>query len=607
MSTKQKEASKKTFCYNTSMEEKIIGLINEALKKLGIEAKTITLEHPEELLHGDYSTPVALSIFRNEAKESVRGKANTIVLNYNGHEWKSPKDCAEAIAREVRKIDDPMFNKIEVAGPGFINFYLSTDFFVNSIKSLKNRVSITPKKTKEKVMVEYTDANPLKEFHIGHLMSNTVGEAVARLYEEKGNEVKRACYQGDVGMHIAKAVWGALKQKEETGSIDWVSAYPKGAKAFSESELNKKEIEEINKKIYNKDPELFHIYEDGRKASLEKFEEIYKKLGTKFDYYFFESEVADTGKKLVEDNIGKIFEKSEGAVVFHGEEHGLHTRVFINSQGIPTYEAKELGLAKIKSEKYNADRFVVITGNEIIEYFKVLKTVLSLIYPDIATRLEHFPHGMLRLPSGKMSSRTGEVITAESLVSTVEGMVLEKIQDRDFGDGEKKEIAEKVAIGAIKYSILKSSAGSDIIFDFDKSISFEGDSGPYLQYSYARAKSVIRKGEELGLEIDLEKNDSIESNLAIAQKDVAKISDLEKKLYRFDEVVSRSANELEPHYVTNFLTEIAGDFNSYYGNNIIVDENDPATTAYRITLTLAFANVMKKGMEILAIPVLERM
>lgn len=561
------------------MEEKIVGLINEVLGKLGMKAKAVTLEHPEELSHGDYSTPVALTL----AKELQ----------------KKPVEVANMIVQELNQKLPPEIKEVKVAGPGFINFYLSQDFFVNSIKSLKDSVSITPKKTKEKVMVEYTDANPLKEFHIGHLMNNTAGEAIARLYEAQGSEVKRACYQGDVGMHIAKAVWGALKQKEETGSIDWVTAYPKGAKAFEAEESVKKEIEEINKKIYNKDPELFHIYEEGKKISLEKFEEIYKKLGTKFDFYFFESEVAEIGKNLVLDNLGKVFENSDGAIVFHGEKFDphLHTRVFVNSQGIPTYEAKELGLAKVKSEKYPADKYVVVTGNEITDYFKVLKTALGILHPEIAKKIIHYPHGMLRLPSGKMSSRTGEVITAESLIATISDMVFEKIKDREFDVEEKKVIAEKVAVGAIKYSILKSSAGSDIIFDFDKSISFEGDSGPYLQYSYARAKSVIRKSQELGLVI---------SDEMIAPNSLT-LSNLEKKLYKFDEVVSRSADELEPHYVTNYLTEIAGDFNSYYGNNVIVDEKDLATTGYRISLTHAFANVMKKGMEILAIPVLERM
>jgi arginyl-tRNA synthetase len=561
------------------MKEKIVGLINKALNKLGMNAKAVILEHPEELLHGDYSTPVALTL----AKELQ----------------KKPVEVANMIVQELNQKLPPEIKEVKVAGPGFINFYLSQDFFVDSIKTLKDRVSITPKKTREKVMVEYTDANPLKEFHIGHLMNNTAGEAIARLYETQGGEVKRACYQGDVGMHIAKAVWGALKQKEENGKIDWVTAYPKGAKAFEADDSVKKEIEEINKKIYNKDPELFHIYEEGKKISLEKFEEIYKKLGTKFDYYFFESEVAETGKKLVLDNLGKVFENSDGAIVFHGEKFDphLHTRVFVNSQGIPTYEAKELGLAIVKSEKYPADRYVVVTGNEITEYFKVLKTALGILHPEISEKIIHYPHGMLRLPSGKMSSRTGEVITAESLIDTISEMVFEKIKDREFDVEEKKVIAEKVAVGAIKYSILKSSAGSDIIFDFDKSISFEGDSGPYLQYSYARAKSVIRKSQELGLAI---------SDGMTVPKDLA-LGNLEKKLYRFDEVVSRSADELEPHYVTNFLTEIAGDFNSYYGNNVIVDEKDLAMTAYRISLTHAFANVMKKGMEILAIPVLERM
>ena len=561
-----------------NIKDNITLLIRNTLNELGMVIQDINLEHPEQLDHGDYSTNVALVLSKQIGKKPVE----------------LAKEIVEALKKRIPK----EIVKVEVAGPGFINFYLSNDFFFDSIMTLANRVSITGEKENKKIMVEYTDANPLKEFHIGHLMSNTIGESIARLCESVGNEVKRACYQGDVGLHIAKAVWGALKQKEENGAIDWVTAYPKGAQAYEDSEVVKKEIEEINKKIYSKDPELFHVYEEGRKVSLEKFEEVYKKLGTKFDYYFFESEIADTGKKLVEDNLGKIFEKSDGAVVFHGEKYdpSLHTRVFINSQGIPTYEAKELGLAKIKSDKYDADKFLVVTGNEIAEYFKVLKTALSLIYPEIANKTVHYPHGMLRLPSGKMSSRTGKVITAESLLNTIQEMVTEKIKNRDFDDTEKRNVAEKVAVGAVKYSILKSSVGSDIVFDFDKSISFEGDSGPYLQYSYARAMSVLRKvGEDFKSDSDKAKVNGFE------------LGNLEKKLYRFEEVVKRSASELEPHFITSYITELAGDFNSFYGNNQIIDEKNKEMTAYRISLTKAFANVLKRGMEILAIPVLERM
>lgn len=567
------------------MKEKIITLIKDALSKLNIEVESVDLEHPADLAHGDYSTNVAL-ILSKKLKRKPTEIANEIVREF---------EVGPSRGRTSKRSD---LVEIKTAGAGFINFYLSPSFFHNSVKQLSDEVAIHSGTKKEKIMVEYTDANPLKEFHVGHLMTNTVGEAISRLFEAEGNEVKRACYQGDVGLHIAKAVWGALEQKKEKGAIDWITAYPKGAKAYNESEVAKKEIEEINRKIYNKDPEVFAVYEEGKKISLEKFEEIYKKLGTKFDYYFFESEVAETGLKLVNDNVGKIFAKSDGAIVFKGEEHGLHTRVFVNSQGLPTYEAKELGLAKMKSDKYSADKYIVVTGNEIVEYFKVLKTVLSLIYPDIAKKVIHSPHGMLRLPSGKMSSRTGEVITAESLINTVEGMVMEKIKDREFGPDEMKEVAEKVAVGAIKYSILKSNAGSDIVFDFDKSISFEGDSGPYLQYSYARAQSVLRKFKEMNVgDYDSSKESSVKDN----------VEKIEKKLYILPEIVARAASSIEPHHITNYLTEIAGDFNSFYGNNQIINPDDISASAYRVVLTQAFANVMKKGMEILAIPVLERM
>ena len=569
-----------------NISEEIKVLIKNSLKELGIEHnKEIVLEHPDESSYGDYSSNIALVISKQLKQKPVELAGNIV----------------EAIKTKLNA--ESKISKVEIAGPGFINFYLTSDFFINSVKSLADNIFITPVQNKEKIMIEYTDANPLKEFHIGHLMSNTVGESISRLYESVGNEVKRACYQGDVGMHIAKAVWGAIKQKEKNGTIDWVKAYPEGAKAFNDDENSKKEIEEINKKIYNQDPELFSLYKEGKLQSLDKFEKIYKKLGTKFDYYFFESEVADTGKNLVEENIGKIFDKSEGAIVFSGEKYGLHTRVFINSQGLPTYEAKEIGLAKIKTEKYDADKFVVVTGNEISEYFKVLKQVLSLLYPKIAEKIIHYPHGMLRLPTGKMSSRTGDVITAESLIKKIEEIVLDKIRDRDFSDLEKADIAEKVSVGAIKYSILRSSAGSDIIFDFDKSISFEGDSGPYLQYSYARAMSVLRKVADLGIKYDLDLSNT--SNIGFLSD--SGLSNLEKNIYKFDEVVNRSFSDLEPHFIATYLIQIAGEFNSYYGNNQIIDEKDSIKTAYRILLTKAVSNVLKKGMEILAIPVLEKM
>ncbi len=540
------------------IKEKIKKEISKALKSLDLSADNIVLEHPSDLKMGDYSTNLAMTL------------ASIVKEN--------PKILAEKIVVEINKNLPKEISKVEAVN-GFINFYVSSDFFADSLEEISKNKNFGENKTLkgQRIMVEHTDPNPFKEFHIGHLMPNVIGSTIARVFEWNGTEVKQACYQGDVGMHVASAVWAILN-----GS-NIKEAYAVGTKAFNESEETKKEIQEINKKIYDKsDSKINEIYESGRKASLSYFDDIYKKLETSFDYFFFESEVAGFGKEVVEKNIGKIFEEGEGgAIIFKAEnfDKTLHTRVFITKENLPTYEAKELGLAKIKYDKYKYDKSIIITGNEINDYFKVILCAMKEIFPELAEKTVHLSHGMLRLPSGKMSSRTGDVITAESLIDTVK---------------EKVRGNEAAAIGAIKYMILRSSIGGDIIFDIDKSVSTEGDSGVYLQYAHARANSILEKS----------KAEKIKPNAKLPEG--WQTTELEKLLYRFPEVVLRTGEEFAPHHIVNYLTELARVFNSFYGNTQIVDKNDEAS-AYKVALSEAFSVVMKNGLNILGIEAPEKM
>ena len=555
------------------VKEKIEKNIENVLKTLGVLNPKVVLEHPGELEHGDYASSVALS-YTKELKIS-------------------PKELAEKIIAEIEKNKPREVEKIEVAGIGFINFYLSKEFFVESVKEIINTGEGYGKSAllnKQKTIIEYTDPNPFKEFHIGHLMSNTIGESISRIVEWNSAEIKRANYQGDVGIHVAKALWGKIKEPQ----IAWANAYVLGAKNYEENETAKKEIVELNKKIYERsDEQINTLYDSGKKGSLDAFEQMYKLLGTKFDFYFFESETGTFGKEIVEKNIGKVFEESEGAVVFKGEKYNLHTRVFINSEKLPTYEAKELGLAKIKFEKYPYDKSIIITANEVNDYFKVLLKVMELIFPDLAAKTVHISHGMLRLPTGKMSSRTGDVITAESLIGMVKEVVQEKIKDREFTQEEKEDVTEKVAIGAIKYSILKQSSEKDIIFDFEKSLSFEGNSGPYLQYTAARAQSVLHKAETENIQADTTNTRNV-------------LYPIEKLLPRFPEVVERAGKEYAPHYIATYLIELASAFNAFYANETIVNATD-AQSPYKVALTRAVKTILKNGLYLLGIPVLERM
>lgn len=576
------------------MKEQIEKIIKEVLKNLGItEDVSFAVEHPEDLKNGDYSTNVAMVC----AKQS---KTN-------------PRELAEKIAIELKGLPKQGFGeieKVEVAGAGFINFYLSREFFTNSIKDILNKKENWGKSemlSGKKIMVEYTDPNPFKPFHIGHLMTNAIGESISRIMEFSGAETIRANYQGDVGPHVAKAIYVLLKNNTVTNSAmaENVTAsqnaqyigkcYSDGSNLYDTDENAKKEIEIINKKVYDRsDEKINKIYDWGRRVTLDAFEEIYKLLGTKFEHYFFESEMAPIGEKIVRENIGKVFDESDGAVIFHGENYDkkLHTRVFINSQGLPTYESKEIGLNMTKFEKENPSVSIVVTATEQAEYMKVVQKAISLIHPDYESRMKHITHGMMKFASGKMSSRKGNIITGESLLRDSMDIVLEKVKDRDLIEEDKKTISRIVGVSALKYSILKSSLGSDIIYDFEKSISFDGDSGPYLQYTTVRANSILEKAKEF----DLNNKKEIPSE----------ITDLEKTLYQFPEIIAHAYSQLEPHHVVTYLTKLASEFNTFYGNTkILISENKYAK--YHLELIKAFYQTMKNGLWLLGIETPEKM
>jgi arginyl-tRNA synthetase len=557
--------------------KKIKSSIEKALNDASFGVCDIEIEHPANIEHGDYSTNVAFVLSKTEKK--------------------SPREIADKLLEVFEKPEE--VEKMEIAGPGFINFYLKRTFFRDTIRLILNkneRWGANESLKKMRVMVEHTQPNPFKPFHIGHLMSNTIGESISRLYEFTGAEVRRANYQGDVGLHVAKALWGLRKIGGNPANVEDIGrAYVEGNKAYEEDEENaKKEIIMFNSMVYESASEIKNDYEIGRKVSLEHFEDIYEILGTKFDYYFFESQTTLPGRALVKEGLSLgVFEESDGAVVFKGEKYGLHTRVFLNKQGITTYEAKELGLAQLKAEKWDFDISVTTTAVEQKEYFKVVFKALSLLRGELAKKLKHVTHGMMSLSGGnKMSSRKGNVITGESLIEDMLKKAKEKMKNRGFEEDEEKLISEAVAVSAIKYSVLKQKTGKNISFDKEKSLSFEGDSGPYLQYAYTRSVSILEKAQKLGMEVSTE----------LAPFECVL---LEKMLYRFAEVVKRAQDEHEPHYITTYLTEIAGLWNSWYASEKILEEN--IRTPYKLAIAKAFSITMKNGLWLLGVKAVDKM
>ncbi|MCB9811620.1 arginine--tRNA ligase [Candidatus Nomurabacteria bacterium] len=562
------------------MQDVLREAINEALTELGLPEIDFTIEHPSDLTHGDYASNVAMVV----AKEA--GKA--------------PREIAEQVrAALVDQIE--YIEKIEVAGPGFLNFYLARDFFVKeTVRALQEQDKWGRHDTwkGEKVVVEYTDPNPFKEFHIGHVFTNTVGESIARLFMMAGAEVKRVNYQGDVGLHVACALYG-LQQMGITADAELDAkllgmAYARGATANKEDETAQQRIREINKAVYERsDTDINALYDRGRAVSLEYFEDIYKLLGTQFDDYFFESEAGPRGKEIVLSH-PNIFPESEGAHVFKGEEYGLHTRVFLNKEGLPTYEAKELALAKLKEERLGEyDHSVVSTSNEITEYFKVLLRAISLVYPELAAKTEHIGHGTVRLSTGKMSSRTGQVIVGLDFISEIADAAMQKMQASQPDFQPDSILAQKIAIAAIKYATLKGNILQDAVFDKEQALSFEGNSGPYLQYTYARIQSVKEKAAKEGV------------SPQFAQVPTAPY-EIERIIYRFTSVVASALADREPHQLVTYLTTLASGFNTFYANEKIADAGDEYAP-YKLALAEAVAQTLKNGMWALGIEAPERM
>jgi len=527
----------------------------------GTEASSVHLEHPQDLSHGDYATNIAMVLAK---KQGV-----------------NPKELAEEIAG---KINLPFVEKVEVAGPGFINFKLSRAFFTESLKvieALGVGWGTNLSKKDSKIIVEYTDPNPFKEMHIGHFMSNAIGEAIARLMQATGAEVKHVTYQGDVGPHVAKALYG-MQQLDEKLTPEFIGcAYAHGAEAYESDPAAKEEIDTINQKIYKgEDKELMELYERGRSLSLEEFETVYELLGSTFAHNFFESETTPIGLKLVEEGLKNgVFEESDGAVVYKGEDEGLHTRVFRTSKGTPTYETKDLGLQPLKNEWWEHDESIIITAHEQKSYFEVMLAAMRKLMPDAASKIRHIAHGLMKLPEGKMSSRSGNVIKAKNLIIDVQNKVLTQSPD--------ETTALQIAVGALKYAVLKQQSGNDVVFDFEKSLSLDGDSGPYLQYALVRAKKILADSKK-------------SSDTSVPETPY----NLEKLLYRFPEVVARAQELYEPHHVTQYLTEIASEFNSFYAQEKILGGEHEG---YKLLLVQATAYTLENGLWLLGMPAPERM
>jgi arginyl-tRNA synthetase len=534
----------------------------------------IELTRPDEKF-GDFSTNVAMRLAK------VLGK--------------NPREVAEILTAKLTE-NEEIIKDVSIAGPGFINFTLRD----NELIEIANQ-DLEKEYIGQTIIAEYSDPNPFKPLHAGHLYTTLVGDVIARLVEMGGAKTIRINYGGDVGRHVAISMWSIIKSFDgefpdklaeipETERSIWLGQkYVEGNIEFEENQQSKKEIIEINKRIYkihennDHDSNFAKIYWTCRDWSYEAFKELYAQLEVHpFDRFIPESEVVSLGVEMVNSQLNKgVYQKSEGAIIFNGDKYGLHDRVFINSEGLPTYETKEIGLLLTKWNDYSFDKSIIITANEIDQYMKVVLKSVEQYQPELSNKTVHITHGMVKFQGGvKMSSRKGNVITAQDIIESA----------NKAGQNRETKADKETILAAIKYAFVKNRIGSDIIYDPEESIALEGNSGPYIQYAHARARSILVKSSKVK-----------DAKLELLEADERSLL---RKVGEYNEVVEKSIKELAPHLICTYLYELAQVFNRFYESNRVVGDN---RENIRLILVEMYADRLKAGLQLLGITAPDRM
>ncbi|HVV66455.1 MAG TPA: arginine--tRNA ligase [Candidatus Saccharimonadales bacterium] len=556
------------------MKQELESLITSVAKSVYGADIVVELTRPEEKF-GDYSTNIALQMARQMGK--------------------NPREVADELATAVKEQLEDKVESVDVAGPGFINVRLRGSYLEENLQDMPDK-----RLAGKTAVAEYSDPNPFKVLHAGHLYTSVVGDAIANLLEQAGATVHRVNFGGDVGLHVGKTMWAIIQELggEDPAGLqainpakrsEWMAgAYVRGTRAYEDDEAAKTAIVALNKRVYQLHDEDDHespfaqIYWTCRQWSYDYFNDFYARIGTRFEKYYPESETAPIGLKTVREHTGSVYQESDGAVVFDGEKYGLHTRVFINSEGLPTYEAKDVGLLMLKQHDYQPDTSVIITGNEQEQYLAVVLKSVEQFAPELVKATTHLTHGIVKLQGGvKMSSRKGNFLRAVDVLDAA-ARANQAFTGQDSDD---------TVLGAVKYAFLKNRMGGDIIYDPEESVSLEGNSGPYLQYAHARARSILRKVEE---------RPGGEGNSDFEQGERT----LARKISEYPEVVNKAAMELMPHYICTYLYELAQTFNRFYEHNRVLGDARQDT---RLMLVNRYADTLKNGLGLLGIAAPDKM
>lgn len=522
---------------------------------------------------------------------------------------KNPNEIASNIASSI--VAD-FLEKVEKKGP-YINFFIAKANLSSSVlENIFNENYLNFNKKKQKVMVEYSGPNTNKPLHLGHLRNNTLGLAISNLYELLGYDVVKANLINDRGIHICKSMLAYKKFGNNRDPVkegiktdhfvgDMYVLYSSELKKNPELE---KEAQELLLKWESGNKETLDLWKKMNKWAIDGMKQTYADYGTKFDEYFYESDVFSGGKKdeLIKEGISKkVFYKADnGAIIANLKEDGLDDKVILRGDGTSLYVTNDLILTEKKFEEFNLDESVWVVGNEQDFYFKQLFKIFEKLGRPWAKNCFHLSYGYVSLTTGKMKSREGTVVDVDNLVSDVKKIARIEIEKRysDLSEDEKEKRTKIITLGAIKFFLLKNDAKKDMVFNPKESVSFEGETAPYLQYTYARCKSILRKAKQ-------EKINYKKENFDLLNEDKEK--ELIVELSKFEKEIKRSFESLSLHPIAHNLLSIAEKFNSFYHEiSVLKSENNNLISA-RLSLAEATSIVLKEGLKILDIEVMEEM
>ena len=569
------------------MKSKISGIIQKSLKemKISLDKEEIEnyLETPPSSEMGDYAFPCFF----------LAGKLK-----------KNPNQIAIELRSKIGN-HSKIFQDVQTRGP-YINFFLNRIILAENLIStiLKQKENFGKLNlSKNKTMVEFPSPNTNKPLHLGHLRNMSIGESVSRILEFEGENVVRANLNNDRGIHICKSMlayqkWG--KNKKPTKKIksdhfvgDFYVLFNKKLKQNTKLDV---EAHELLGKWEKGDKPTIQLWKKMNKWALDGFKETYKKFGIKFDKEYFESNIYNAGREIVKEGVEKgIFkQEKDKSVKINLEKEKLGEKYLLRPGGTTLYITQDLYLAKLKLEQFNLNKSIYITGNEQEYHFNVLFTLLKKLGYSFADQLYHLSYGMVNLPDGKMKSREGTIVDADDLINKIQELVKKELSKRE--KLSKKEIETrslKIALSAIKYFLLKIDIKKNMIFNPKEAISFEGDTGPYLLYSYARASSILKKSNSK----KKKQNNSLE-NLEIKE------IELVKKLEKFPEIVLKSYNTLNPSLIANYSYQLAQIFNEFYHACPVIGDKKEQ---FRLKLVNSFKIVLKNSLNLIGIEEIERM